>query len=80
MNDGNPIPEFQPIQGDQVHFLDITSDGLKPGVNPNQEAYALWARIEKIFETPETDAIKSTREELWTKRNEFEIFLVIFNL
>lgn len=64
VHNGDPIPEFQPIQDDQVHFLDVTNEGPKAGVNPNQEANELWTRIEKIFQKPDTDAAKSKREEL----------------
>lgn len=45
--DGIPVSGFLPIQGDKINFLDITNDGLKPGVNPNPEAYELWANIER---------------------------------
>lgn len=44
-----PVAGFLPIQNDQVHFLDVNSDGLIPGINPNQKAMELWSRIEQRF-------------------------------
>lgn len=43
----DPVAGFYPIQNDKIHFLDITNDGPKPGVNPNEKSYELWANIER---------------------------------
>lgn len=66
MHDGEPILEFRPIQKDQLHFFDVTHSGLEPGVNPNQEAIDLWARIEQLVQTTDKSAFHSIsdREEL----------------
>lgn len=54
-----PISEFRPIQTDQLHFLDVTHKGLESGVNPNQEANELWARIEQSVQTTDNSAFHS---------------------
>lgn len=46
-HDGNPVDGFLPIQDDRVHFVDVTNDGLKPGINPNQAANEMWTQIEQ---------------------------------
>lgn len=43
---GDPV-DLAPIQNGQVNFVDVTNDGLRVGVNPNQAANELWARVER---------------------------------
>lgn len=44
---GDPVGGFLPIQKDRVNFLDVTNEGLKTGVDPNQKFNRFWARIEE---------------------------------
>lgn len=60
----DPVDGFKPIRKDQVHFLDVTNDGLKLGVNPNQKANRLWDEIERQIQQINADARKSGHEEL----------------
>lgn len=53
-----------PIQNDRVHYLDVTNDGLKVGVNPNHEANELWDQIEQQITQINAEEAKSMREEL----------------
>lgn len=64
VHNGDPISEFLPVQSDEVHFVDVTKDGLKSGVNPNQEANDLWARIEQAYQEANEDASRLDHEEL----------------
>lgn len=53
-HDGDPIDGCLPIQNGQVNFIDVTKDGLKLDVNPNQAANELWARIDQQIHEIET--------------------------
>lgn len=64
VHNGEPVKEFLPIQGNKVHFLDVTEDGLKPGLNPNRAANEMWARIEEQVYKIAAESAKTTREEL----------------
>lgn len=39
--------EIQPVQGDKVHFLELSNDGFTTGLNRKKEVYDLWAGIEE---------------------------------
>lgn len=47
MHDDDPISGFLPVQNDRLNFLDVTNDGLKLGVNPNQRVDGFWTQIEQ---------------------------------
>lgn len=38
---------FQPIQNVEINFMDITNEGLKPGISPNARAMKFWSNIDK---------------------------------
>lgn len=47
---------FKPILNNEINFLDVTNDGLKPGKNPNQAANQLWENIEeKLYKYMDSD-------------------------
>lgn len=50
---------FQPVQNDEINFLDVTNKGFEPGMNPNQASNQLWKdleqRIQKYIRTAATD-------------------------
>lgn len=62
----NPNNEngFLPIESEKMNFLDVTNDGLVPGVNPNRKAIELWARIEQQVHEINAKSLKSSRDEL----------------
>lgn len=60
----DPVEGFQPIQNDAVHFLDITNEGLIPGLSPNKKANDLWASIDQQIQD---DWIHSD------EKNEFDV-------
>lgn len=65
VHNGDPIDELKPVRKDQLHFLDITEDGLKLGVNPDKERYDLWAEIDQLFQKISADTgIVNDRDEL----------------
>lgn len=66
VHNGDPIAELKPVQKDQLHFLDVTNDGLKLGVNPDRERYELWAEIDQLFQKVNADIgrIVNDRDEL----------------
>lgn len=39
--------EFQPIQGDKMHFIELNNDGLKTGINPHKESIDFWSKLEE---------------------------------
>lgn len=53
--DGYPIPELPPVQKHQVHYFEVTEDGLKPGVNPDKERIELWTEIDEFFHKVNAD-------------------------
>lgn len=65
-HNGDPVDEFLPIKGDQVNFLDITNDGLKPGVDPNKKANEFWSGIELQIHQINENSHKTSRDELWS--------------
>ncbi|XP_055301656.1 esterase B1-like [Sitodiplosis mosellana] len=59
-----PIAGFLPIDDDQVNFLDVTNDGLMPGVNPNQKAMEFWAHVEREVQEIQAKSKQFVHEEL----------------
>lgn len=43
----SPSLGFKPIQNGEINFLNITNNGLKPGLNPNGKAMDFWMNIEE---------------------------------
>lgn len=41
----DPADEFLPIRKQKVNYLDITNEGLIPGVAPKKQAISFWQRI-----------------------------------
>ncbi|XP_055310975.1 juvenile hormone esterase-like [Sitodiplosis mosellana] len=60
----DPLGGFQPVNNDEVHYLDITNGGLTTGVGPNQKAFELWASIEQRAMQLSEGTIKPLRDEL----------------
>lgn len=63
-NDKDPTGGFLPVLRDRVHFLDVTNDELRPGVDPNQQANQFWADIEQQIQQLNTDKRIDSHKEL----------------
>lgn len=63
-----PVEQFLPVQGEQVHFIDLTNDGLKQGINPNKDRNEFWAEIEQKLPK------KLPLSNVVQVRNPFEVF------
>lgn len=59
-----PVSGFGPVKNGEVRYLDITNDGLKIGIGPNQKAFDLWESIEQRALQLSESLRKQSRDEL----------------
>lgn len=55
---------FPPVQGDLLSFMDVTNDGLKIDVNPDEEEIDFWQSIEKKLKKYHGIDIEEDHDEL----------------
>lgn len=45
--DDDSSVKFLPIEANQMHYIELSNDGLKARINPHKESIEFWTNIER---------------------------------
>lgn len=60
----NVNDRFQPIQNDQMHYIELNNNGPKSQVNPHKESINFWANLEQKATQMSRNIESNVRDEL----------------